>query len=93
MYKYLNKDNFSPQDVREKTQSLQDRPVCGHHPRLAHKDLKEWKKQRHTAHRIWERLVKEIGANICESSVRAFVAKERSRIKAERDAMGYMDLE
>ncbi|WP_232204068.1 hypothetical protein [Atopobium sp. oral taxon 810] len=57
------------------------------------KDLKEWKKQRHTAHRIWERLVKEIGANICESSVRAFVAKERSRIKAERDAMGYMDLE
>jgi hypothetical protein len=33
------------------------------------------KKQRHTAHRVWQRLVGEYGAKVAESTVRAFVAQ------------------
>jgi transposase len=38
------------------------------------------RKQRHTAHRVWQRLVDEYGAQVGESTVRAFVAQ----VKAER---------
>jgi len=37
------------------------------------------RKQRHTAHRVWERLVEEHGAEIAESTVRRYVAQVRSR--------------
>ena len=38
-------------------------------------DLEVPKKQRHTAHRVWERLVAEHGAQVGESTVRRFVAQ------------------
>jgi transposase len=49
--------------------------------------IKQWlnedstapRKQRHTAHRVWERLVEEHGARIGESTIRRYVAK----VKAE----------
>lgn len=37
-------------------------------------------KQRHTARRIWQRLVTEHGARVAESTVRAYVARCRSQI-------------
>jgi hypothetical protein len=33
------------------------------------------RKQRHTARRVWQRLVAEYGAAVSESTVRAFVAQ------------------
>lgn len=42
-------------------------------------DLEAPKKQRHTAHRVWERLVSEHGVGVGESTVRRYVA----RVKAE----------
>lgn len=38
-------------------------------------DLEVPRKQRHTAHRIWVRLVEEQGATVAESTVRAYVAQ------------------
>ena len=42
-------------------------------------DLEVPPKQRHTAHRVWERLIVEHGAQVGESTVRRFVA----RVKAD----------
>ena len=44
-----------------------------------HEDRHAPRKQRHTAHRVWERLVEEQGALIGESTVRRYVASVRSR--------------
>ena len=38
------------------------------------------RKQRHTAHRIWERLVDEHGAMVSESTVRHYVPKAKQRL-------------
>ena len=38
-------------------------------------DLTAPRKQRHTAHRVWERLTTEHGADVAESTVRAYVAQ------------------
>jgi transposase len=43
-------------------------------------DKDEHKKQRHTARRVWQRLVDEHGAQVAESTVRAFVAQVRAEI-------------
>lgn len=40
-------------------------------------DLTAPRKQRHTAHRVWERLTHECGAEVAEATVRAHVAKVR----------------
>jgi len=40
-------------------------------------DLEVPRKQRHTAHRVWERLVAEHGAQIGESTIRRFVAQTK----------------
>jgi transposase len=47
-------------------------------------DLKVPRKQRHTARRVWQRLVEEEGAQIGESTVRALVARLRIEIGADR---------
>jgi transposase len=42
-------------------------------------DLEAPKKQRHTARRIWQRLIDEHGADLSESSVRHYVASAKGR--------------
>ena len=68
--------------------AVRERPVLG-----AYEDLvRDWlikdkgvpRKQRHTARRVWERLVEERGVVVSESSVRAFVAVVRTEIGAGR---------
>jgi transposase len=44
-------------------------------------DLSAPRKQRHTAHRIWERLTQECGATVAEPTVRAHVAKVRFELE------------
>ena len=47
-------------------------------------DLSAPKKQRHTARRIWQRLVEEEDARLGESTVRSLVARLRTEIGADR---------
>ncbi len=43
-------------------------------------DLEVPKKQRHTAYRVWERLVSECGVQVGESTVRRFVAQVKAEL-------------
>ena len=93
VYKYLAEDDFSPKmPVRAHRASKMDPYADTVHAWLT-EDLGEWRKQRHTAHRVWVRLTEELGADVAESTVRKFVAAERAAIQAERDSAGYLDLE
>jgi transposase len=47
-------------------------------------DLDAPPKQRHTARRVWQRLVAEHGADVGESTVRAFVARVRAELALEQ---------
>ena len=63
-------------------------PVLGPH----HETIREWliadlsapRKQRHTARRIWQRLVDERGATVAEPTVRAYVARLRRELESGR---------
>ncbi len=63
-------------------------PVLGPHEatirRWLTEDLDAPKKQRHTARRIWQRLLDEQGADVAESSVRNLVAHLRVEIAGEQ---------
>ena len=63
-------------------------PQLGPHKALVHEwlvaDLSAPRKQRHTARRIWQRLVDELGANVAESTVRAHVAVVRCDASSSR---------
>ena len=53
-------------------------------------DAKTWRKQRHTARRIWHRLRDEHGVKCCESTVRHYVAELKKQRRAV--AEGFLDL-
>lgn len=63
-------------------------PVLGPHVvtvrRWLTEDLDAPRKQRHTARRVWQRLIEEEGAEVAESSVRNLVAQLRVEIGAGR---------
>ena len=70
------------------------KPASASAPRLgAHRaTIREWlvadlsapRKQRHTARRIWQRLVDERGATVAESTVRAYVGRVRRELESGR---------
>ena len=70
------------------------KPASPSAPRLgAHRaTIREWlvadlsapRKQRHTARRIWQRLVDERGASVAESTVRAYVGRVRRELESGR---------
>ena len=63
-------------------------PVTGRHVDLVRgwlvEDLKVPRKQRHTARRVWQRLLEEQQAEVGESTVRTLVARLRVEIGADR---------
>ena len=67
---------------------VRSRPVLGAYESMVRDwlvaDLGVARKQRHTARRIWQRLVEEEGACVGESSVRALVAVLRTEIGSGR---------
>lgn len=84
VYEYLKKDNFSPKmPLKQKRASKLDpyKPIIDSW--LA-EDESNWRKQRHSGRRIWQRLVDEFGADVCESSVRSYVSKQRASRKEDR---------
>ena len=82
VYKYLAADDLSPKPPQpRRRQSSLDR----YRPLIESwldEDERSWRKQRHTAHRIWARLRDEAGADVGESTVRNYVR----RLKLERGA-------
>ena len=68
------------------------KPVAKAAPRLGpHRaTIREWlvadlsapRKQRHTARRVWQRLVDERGASVAESTVRAYVGRVRRELES-----------
>jgi transposase len=65
-----------------------DRPVIGPHEELVRgwlrADEDAPKKQRHTARRVWQRLVEEEQASVAESTVRDFVRQVKAELAAEK---------
>jgi transposase len=66
-------------------------PVLGPHEatirRWLTEDLQAPRKQRHTARRVWQRLMEEEGVEVAESSVRNLVAKLRAEISGPKEVM------
>ena len=66
-------------------------PVLGPHEatirRWLTEDLDAPRKQRHTARRVWQRLMDEEGAVVAESSVRNLVARLREEIQGPKEVM------
>lgn len=92
VYKYARMEDLSPKMPvkKEKRPSKMDR-WAPYVDQWLEDDMRENRKQRHTAHRIWQRLTQELGADVAESTVRRYVhfAKQRMHEGAEQ----YLDLE
>ena len=91
VYKYLKKDDFSPQlPAKQKRASKLDpyRPLI---ESWLDEDRSNWKKQRHTSRRIYQRLTEECGVAVSESAVNRYVKKLKEARKSKEDA--YLDLD
>ena len=80
VYKYLAMDDLSQKPPAPTARSSvldRYRPLI---ESWLDEDERNWRKQRHTAHRIWVRLRDEAGADVGESTVRNYVR----RLKLER---------
>lgn len=87
MRKYLAKEDLSAvPSVRKPRASVID-PYLPVIEQWLAEDRANWRKQRHTATRIWERLRDEHGAEVSLSTV----ARPRREFAAERDE-AFMDL-
>jgi transposase len=77
-------------DATPPSRKVPDRqaPATGPHVDLVRRwlieDLKVPRKQRHTARRVWQRLVEEQDAQVGESTIRNLVARLRTEIGANR---------
>lgn len=73
VYKYLEKEDLSSSMPTHKARAS----VMDQYRALIEswldEDERTWRKQRHTAHRIWIRLREEENATVCESTVRNYV--------------------
>lgn len=89
--KYLAADDLSPKPPQpRRRQSSLDR----YRPLIESwldEDERSWRKQRHTAHRIWVRLRDEAGADVGESTVRNYVRRLRLERGTQREQ--YLDLD
>jgi transposase len=81
VYKYARMEDLSPEPpkARRRRPSKMDRwaPLVD---QWLTDDFRENRKQRHTAHRVWRRLVDECGADVSEQTVRRYVREARLRL-------------
>ena len=90
VYNCLAEDDLSPKmpAIKKRTKILDPyRPLI---ISWLEGDRSEWRKQRHTAHRIWVRLTTEEGVKVGESTVRAYVRTLREEL-GHSDADDYLD--
>ena len=85
VYKYLSQDDFSPRIPQKRMMPSKLDPYKPLIRQWLDEDQKSWRKQRHTARKIWQRLVSECGADVGETTVSRYVAKVR------REGMGTAD--
>lgn len=79
-------------DAGEEAPSVGDRRVGSPDRAVARRGPGSWRKQRHTATRIWERLRDEHGAEVSLSTVTRTVARLHDEHGAEERSSGFMDL-
>lgn len=96
--KYRDMEDLSPKPP--KSPRRRDGGILGPHKdkieEMLAEDRRAWHKQRHTAKRIYDRLVEEDGYKGSYSTVRRYVKDRRDEIAQqaqERDAEGYLDLD
>lgn len=83
VYKYLSDDaNLSPKPPNKTGRKSRLDPYRELIRSWLEEDKKGWKKQRHTAHRIWVRLVEECSISVGESTVRRYVAELKKEVTA-----------
>lgn len=75
VYKHLDQDDFSPAPPAKKSDPSKLDPYKPIIRQWMQDDARNWRKQRHTARRIWQRLVDECGADVSEATVGRYVAK------------------
>lgn len=81
--KYLEKDDFSPEPPVKKSRESIVTPYVDIITKWLEEDNHHWRKQRHTAKRIHERLVDEYGFSGSYDSVQKYVQKIRRDIKSK----------
>lgn len=89
--KYLKKDDFAPKiPLTARRPSVID-PYRDAIEAMLDEDSRTWRKQRHTARRIHERLRDEHGADIGYTTVQKYVKERRAAREGSRDR--FLDLE
>ena len=92
VYKYLEMDDLSPKmPAKGRRRSKLDpyRPLI---ESWLDEDRQCWRKQRHTAKRVWERLTTEEGVEVSQARVRQYVAMVRRERGTGYDQQ-FLDLE
>lgn len=90
VYKYLKQDDFSPKPPERRARPSKLDPYKPLIRQWLEEDSMSWRKQRHTARRIWRRLRDDLGADVSETTVSRYVARLR---RETRDASGqFLDL-
>lgn len=90
VYKRLAEDDLSPKaPVSKGRRKLLD-PYRALMLGWLEEDRGAWRKQRHTAHRIWVRLTTEEGVEVAESTVRQYVRALRAELGGS-EAGGFLD--
>jgi len=77
VYRYLAADDLSPKMPAKRTKKSRLDPWRPLIESWLDEDRRCWRKQRHTAHRIWVRLTEEQHVEISEARVRQYVAMIR----------------
>ena len=77
VYRYLAADDLSPKMPAKRTKKSRLDPWRPLIESWLDEDRRCWRKQRHTAHRIWVRLTEEEHVEISEARVRQYVAMIR----------------
>ncbi len=89
VYAYLRKSDFSPKPPTRRAKPSKLDPYKPIIDSWLEEDRRNWRKQRHSATRIWRRLVDELGADVGRSTVRSYVSRKRAELRPEA---GYLDL-
>lgn len=90
VYKYIQED-LSPKPPKISTRKSILDPYKPTIDTWLLADRKEWRKQRHTAHRIWQRLQEEYDCPVSESTVRKYVHDKKKEIYSDQTKC-YVDL-
>ena len=88
--KWLEAKDLSPKPPVAKARPSKLDPYKPKIDRILAEDMHQWRKQRHTAKRIWERLRDEDGADVSQRTVSRYVRKRKQELT--RELVGFLDL-